>query len=307
MTDDELDEDDFEEDKWFEKTPSEAERREYKASIDRLSRDLLQAAETMGDREARFLVDGYYVIQNNRKRANNQIKAMERQAEKQGTDPEPHILLDWLFNQSMVLENQIKRALDRYTRSHLMGRWMRQVVGIGPVISAGILANLETARDTAGKVYAFAGIAGDGQKEWKRGEKRPYNARLKVVCWHAGQSFMKLSNRPDCFYGQHYRKRKAFEQAMSDSGQRTETAAQWLPRVKKTTEAFKHYSAGRLPPSQIDGRARRYAVKLFLSHVNEVWLVKLGRKPPAPFAIGRLGHGGYIPPPYPAVEEEGEK
>jgi hypothetical protein len=113
-----------------------------------------------------------------------------------------------------------------------------------------------------------------------------------------GQSFMKLSNRDDCYYGKIYRKRKAFEQHMSDTGQRAAAAAQWLPRVGKTTQAYGHYAAGRLPPSQIDARARRYAVKLALSHLNEVWLIKLGRPVPAPFAIGRLGHTDYIPPPY---------
>jgi hypothetical protein len=177
---------------------------------------------------------------------------------------------------------------------------MRQIVGIGPVISAGLLAHLEGPRPTAGKIYAFAGLAADGQKWWGPGEKRPYNPRLKTLCWHAGQSFMKLAARPDCFYGHIYRERKAFEIKMNEEGKRAEAAAARVNRVKKTTEAYKHYSAGRLPPSQIDARARRYAVKLFLSHLNEVWLTKLGLPVPAPFAIGRLGHVDYIPPPIPA-------
>jgi hypothetical protein len=264
---------------------------EHKSSIQRLTRDLAMAARIMGPREARFLVDAYYTSQENRKRAANQARSMSK-----GEQPEPHVLLDWLFEQSRLLEGQIKRALDEYTRAHIMGEWMRGIVGIGPVISAGMLAHLEGPRPTAGKIYAFAGLAADGQKPWKSGEKRPYNVQLKTLCWHAGQSFMKLAARPDCFYGHLYRQRKEFEQRMSDEGKRAATAAEWLPRVGRTTEAFKHYSAGKLPPSQIDGRARRYAVKIFLSHINEVWLKKLGMPVPAPFAIGRLGHTEYIPP-----------
>lgn len=267
---------------------------EYEEAIERLSRDLAMAGRTMGAREARFLVDAYYTSQENRKRAANQVRAMSTPEQ-----PEPHVLLDWLFRQSKTIEGQIRRALDQYTQGHVMGSWMRQVVGIGPVISAGILAHLEKPRPTVGKIYAFAGIAGDGQKPWKAGEKRPYNTQLKTICWHAGQSFMKFSGRDDCFYGKIYRERKAFEQRMNDEGKRTETAAEWLPRVGKTTEAYKHYAAGRLPPSQIDARSRRVAVKLFLSHVNEVWLIRLGLPVPAPFAIGRQGHSDYIAPPYP--------
>lgn len=269
---------------------------EHGTAVQRLTRDLARAAATMGAKEARFLVDAYYTSQENRKRAANQARAMERIA----SGGEPHVLIDWLFEQSRILESQIHRALDGYTQAHIMGAWMRQIVGIGPVISAGILANLETPRSTAGKIYAFAGLAADGQKPWKAGEKRPYNVRLKTVCWHAGQSFMKFSNRDDCFYGRIYRERKAFEQRMNDTGQRAETAKEWLPRVGKTTEAYKHYSAGKLPPSQIDGRARRYAVKLFLSHMNEVWLAKVGLPSPMPFALARLHHSDYIPPPIPA-------
>ena len=276
--------------------------RSHRESIERLSRDLAAAARTMGPKEARFLVDFYYTSQDNRKRAANQARSLAQGVEvaEGEVEPEPHVLIDWLFEQGLILETQIKRALDQYTQGHIMGSWMREIVGIGPVIAAGILANLEKPRPTAGKIYAFAGLAAEGQKPWKSGEKRPYNVQLKTLCWHAGQSFMKLSGRPDCFYGRLYRERKLYEQRLNDEGKREATAKEWLPRVGKTTEAFKHYSSGRLPPSQVDGRARRWAVKIFLSHMNEVWLIRTGQPVPAPFAIGRLGHVDYIPPPIPA-------
>lgn len=273
---------------------------EHKASVQKLTRDLATAARVMGPKEARFLVDAYYTMQDQRKRANSQRIALEKGADVEGKHPEPHILLDWLFEQARLLEHQIKRALDNFTQGHMMGDWMRQVVGIGPVISAGIISNLEVPRPTVGRIYAFAGWAADGQKPWLAGEKRPYNTQLKTLCWHAGQSFMKFSARDDCYYGHLYRKRKAFEQKMSDTGQRAEQAKVYILRVRKTTEAYGHYSEGRLPPAQIDGRARRYAVKLFLSHMNEVWLERSGLPFRVPFPIERLGHAptSYIPPPF---------
>lgn len=279
---------DYEDDIWAEHIPS----------IERLTRDLAQAARIMGAKEARFLVDAYYNSQDQRKRVDSQRKAMARAAAERDEPVEPHILLDWLFDQSRLLEAQIKRALDQFTQGHIMGDWMRRVVGIGPVISAGIIAHLEEPRPTVGKIYQFAGMAGEGQKAWKTGEKRPYNAALKTICWHAGQSFMKFSGREDCYYGHVYRQRKAFELHMSNTGQRAETAKEWLPRVGKNTQAYGHYSAGRLPPSQIDGRARRYAVKLFLSHMNEIWLERTGQQLRAPFPIAKMGHTTYVPPPF---------
>jgi hypothetical protein len=301
----------------------DAEIDEHLPSIIRLTQDMAAAAATMGPREARFLVDTYYTFQENRKRAGNQARALEKgvvvpeepdfdpslepelnPAEEPQVVPEPHVLIDWIYQQSKVLEGQIKRSLDKYTQAQVMGGWMRQITGIGPVISAGILANLEQPRPTAGRIYAFAGIAGAGQKPWLAGQKRPYNRRLKVCLWHAGQSFMKLHHRDDCFYGKLYEKRKAFELQMNDTGQRTQAAAEWkakLDKLKKTkSEAYKHYSAGHLPPGHIDARARRWAVKIFISHMNEAWLTKLGRPIPAPFSLARQGHIHYIPPPIPA-------
>ena len=37
--------------------------------------------------------------------------------------------------------------------------------------------------------------------EWKKGEKRPWNASLKVLCWKIGESFVKVSSNPKDFYG----------------------------------------------------------------------------------------------------------
>ena len=59
---------------------------EHKPSLQRLSRDLARAGSELTEQEARFLVDGYYIIQDGRKRANNQLSSMKT---------EPHELLTW--------------------------------------------------------------------------------------------------------------------------------------------------------------------------------------------------------------------
>jgi hypothetical protein len=55
---------------------------------------------------------------------------------------EPHSLVGWLANQSETIENQIKRALQSYAEGKLVGQWLMSHYGIGPVISAGLIAHI---------------------------------------------------------------------------------------------------------------------------------------------------------------------
>lgn len=258
---------------------------DYLKPIQRLARDIAKAAATMSADEARFLVDAYYLMQDDRKRTTNQVRAL-------GESEEPHAVLVWLAEQSSTLEKQIARALDTYTQAHTMGSWMREIVGIGPIISAGLLAHIDIEKaPTVGHIWRFAGL--DPTMKWDKGQKRPWNAKLKVLCWKAGQSFLKFHNNENCYYGHIYAQRKVYEQTRNDADGNVELAKQLLEQKKfgKTTEAYKSLSIGRLPPGQIDARARRYAVKLFLSHMWEEWYRRHNKKdPPLPYPIAYLGH-----------------
>lgn len=268
-----------------------------------LSKDLRAAAKDLSASEARYLVDAYYQMQDARIRTDGQIRAIRAGVEKDGVfviEPkEPHELLDWFAVQNRTMENQIKGALDRYTTGHMVGDWMRSVKGIGPVISAGLLAHIDITRcPTAGHIWSFAGL--DPRTEWKKGQKRPWNAQLKTLCWKAGESFVKVSGSEDAFYGKIYADRKASEIAKNDAGEFADQATAKLEKYKigKATDAFKFYSTGKLPPAHIHARAKRYAVKLFLSHLHEVWYTReFGEAPPNPYPIAILGHAHKINPP----------
>jgi hypothetical protein len=259
--------------------------------VTKLNKDILSAARTLSDSEARFLVDAYYMMQDDRKRAHNQVRALKESSE-------PHDVLLWLGDQAETLEAQIKKVLDQYTESHLVGEWMRSVYGIGPVLSAGLLAHIDINKaPTVGHIWRFAGL--DPTTKWEKGQKRPWNADLKVLCWKVGQSFMKMHGSDKCFYGHIYKDRKAYEISRNESGGNEKAAAEGLTRIKdKTTDAYKAYSSGKLPPAQIDARARRYAVKLFLSHLHHVWYVKaFDQQPPLPYPIAHMGHAHMIEVP----------
>ena len=294
--------------------------------VTRLHKDMRLAAATLSPDQARYMVDQYYAMQEDRKRAGGQQRASREAGE-------PHSIIVWLSAQSGTLEKQIKAALDVYTETHLMGSWMREVHGIGPVLSAGLLAHIymgewcdvchghtpadceRRQRDkklrlaphrwapveacpTVGHLWSFAGWAADGQKAWAKGAKRPYNTKFRTLLWKCGQSFMKFSNHPNCYYGRVYRVRKAFEQGRNERGELAAQAAAGAARVGKDTDAYQHYSMGQLPPAHIDARARRYAVKLFLAHLHGEWYERqYGRPAPLPYPVAHMGHAHIVPRP----------
>lgn len=252
--------------------------------------------------EARYLVDLYYTMQGSRIVVNNQVLALERDAKKTGTPPEPHLALSWVLNASETLETQIKKILSWYVVDHPMYWFFDNTLGIGPVLAAGLLAHIDiTKSPTVGHIWSFAGL--NPLAEWKKGERRPWNAALKVLCWKIGDSFVKNSSREDAYYGQLYRKRKELEIARNEAGAFADQAKKILATktFRRDTKAKEFYEKGLLPPGHIDMRARRYAVKMFLSHLHECWYSQEVGPPPAPFSIAIQGHAHYLPPPQPAA------
>ena len=261
-------------------------------AIRRLERDPVTAATTLTVNEARYLVAAYYQLQENRKFAGNQVRGVAE-------SKEPHAVIAWLFDQNATLQKQIKRALDSWTDTIPAAVWAKGIVGIGPVISAGLAAHIDISRcPTVGRIWRFAGL--DPTQVWLPKTKRPWNADLKALCWKIGESFVNASGHPEDFYGKLYTQRKQIEEQHNEAGAFTEQAAAKLKtfNVDKQIVAYQHYSAGKLPPAHIRARAKRWAVKLFLAHYHHVaWTLATGEEPPKPYVISHLGHSDLIAPP----------
>jgi transposase IS116/IS110/IS902 family protein len=276
-------------------------------AVQRLTRDLARAARTLSDIEARFLVDAYYIMQDARVRSDGQIRSIEKNPV-ETTNPstgesvravEPHDVLTWFSQQNSTLEGQVKRALEQYVSAHTVGEWLMGVYGIGPVISAGLLAHIDIRKaPTVGHIWRYAGL--DPTVKWEKKKKRPWNAQLKVLTWKAGESFVMFHNKPKCFYGHVWKSQKEVYSQRNNAGQYAERSAQILAsrNYDKDTDAYKAYSIGKFPPAHIHAMARRYAVKLFLSHLHEEMYRRiLGMEPPLPYPIVHLGHAHKIDPP----------
>lgn len=259
--------------------------------ITRLTRDLREASQTMTADEARFLVDYYYIMQEDRIRSSNQIRSMG--------DVEPHEVLQWLGSNTATLERDIKISLEVYAENQVAGRWAMSVHGIGPVISAGLLAHIDIEKTpSVSALWSFAGM--NPNAVWAKGKKRPWNAKLRVICWHAGECFKRTSGSPKSFYGPIYRARKVLEVERNDAGQFALIAKDTLEKKKigKTTEAYKWYKKGMLPPGRLDLRATRYARKMFLSHYWQVlYMVHYDKEPPKPWILTQDKHVHLVPIP----------
>lgn len=277
------------------------------------SLDLRRSAATMGSQEARYLVDLYYQMQEYRKRSANQCRAID--------DAEPHALISWSAETFETVEKSIKSALGSYAMAQRPGEWAMSIHGIGPVIAAGLLAHINVnpwkclcEEDrctpeqpgegcehrpvrTAGGVWAFAGL--DPNAVWEKGGVRPWNARLKVLAWKIGDSFMKQRNNPKDFYGKIYEADKARRVTKNESGGFSDLAAKALEERKiKDKKLRTTYEAGRLPDGRIEQQAQRCAAKMFLSHYFEVaYECKFGERAPGPYSIEQQGHVHYIAPP----------
>lgn len=252
--------------------------------------DLKEATKTLEPREVRYLVDSYYQFQEMRKRSDNQVRMMEK---------EPHRVLEWVSLNAEKVESGLRAALGAFAKSKEVGRWSLSIHGIGPVIAAGLLAHIDIAKaPTVGHIWRFAGL--DPTVTWERGERRPWNASLKTLCWKIGESFVKVSNSDKDVYGKVYLARKEDEKRRNEAGEYADQATTKLERVRigKDTEAYKYYSQGKLPPGHIHARAKRYATKLFLAHWHHVaWETTMGTQAPKPYIIEHGGHVDFVAPP----------
>jgi hypothetical protein len=254
---------------------------------------LRDASRLLSKHEVRFLTDAYLTQQKLRIIAGNMSGALEKSGE-------PHEISDYLKRTQSLIEVQIRQVLDIYSKTIPAGRWMREIKGIGPVICSGMLAHFDVEKaPNAAHYLSFMGY--NPNKKWEKGTKRPWNGRLKVLGFFAGQSFEKQQNRKGAWYGHLYAMRKAQEVYANEQLKFKDQAAASLANKKyrPETEAYKAYIEGKLPPEHIRRRAYRYAVKLMVCHLHEImYWCQYEKLAPEPYAVAFMKHAHIIAPPH---------
>ncbi len=258
-------------------------------AVKKVTKDINAAALMMPKQEVAVLASSYFKVQQQRKAMGLRSGALEKAKIS-------HSVTDFFENQFFTIEKQIKAAMNRYMNASddPAIEWMRSIRGVGPVISTGIFSEIDISKaNYAGSLWRFAGL--DSTIVWKKGEKRPFNAQLKLYCYYLGESFVKQGN----FYRKVYRDRKVYETEMNEKCAYADQARDYAAKInyKPGSNPFKLAAEGKFAPFVLHNRARRYAVKLFLSHLHSVWREGLGLTVARPFAIEHLGHGRMIFPP----------
>lgn len=289
----------------------------------KMRQDIAKSSATLGHKQAKFLVDSYYRMQEGRIASELRLKSLLKTGE-------PHLTMEYARDQQEMLEAQLAKALKYYVNSQPMGVWMTSINGIGHTLAAGLLSTVDWPNTNTGpRLWSYAGL-NPGAK-WERGQKRPWNAFLKTLTYKIGESFVKVQNRETDFYGKWYAYRKGYEWRRNIAGELSNQAEERQDYVRQSTNAYAWYSGKispkwaaqviasqqsfpaslpanaflkegehsfpMLPPSHIHARARRYATKMFLSHCVEVahWLHH-GIAAPVIFIISRGQHTDYIYP-----------
>lgn len=264
------------------------------------SRARIEAKQVTRD-SAVQLVKCYYDLQSVRIGMGNRV----------ASEGERSWVSDYIHSELSVVERHIKSVLDAWTDSLVITSWAKSVTGIGPVLAAGLHAHIDiTKAKTHGAVWRYAGL--DPSSVWGKGQKRPFNASLKVLAWKIGESFIKVSGNDKSLYGKLYREKKQELESSNDAGHFTEYARKFIEEGKDSvtgkkvpgtgTIARQALESGRLPQAQIHARARRFAVKIFLSHYHEAEYQNHYHTPaPLPYALAHLDHAHKIEPevPYP--------
>jgi hypothetical protein len=211
-------------------------------------------------------------------------------------------LTDWFNYWLEIGEKTMYGKLQEWVeseRSSEEAKWAYSQVGIGPVIAAGLAAHVDvTKADTVSAVWKFAGLA-PGFDRRVKGTKLPYNGRLKVLCWKAGDSFVKVSGKEGATYGKLYSEFKAEEIRKNEAGLYKEAAARELAtkRFKQEDSLTKQrLKEGKLSDAHLHARAKRKAVKLFLSHYYVIGRKARGLVVRPPYSKTNLGHDGIIEP-----------
>jgi hypothetical protein len=143
-----------------------------------------------------------------------------------------------------IIEDTIVNIFKSYNCSSVTGNWSTSQLGVGEAFSASLLSLVDISKaPSVTNLWKYAGLDPKHTK---------WNALLKNISWKLGKSFEFYSNDPDCFYGKLYNNDLQRRMSLNENG---------------------HYASpesDKLSQERLTAQARRYSVKIFLSHWHHI-------------------------------------
>jgi hypothetical protein len=262
----------------------------------------------------RYLADAYEQAQKMRIASTNRNDAGERGADEGVLEEQDPFVLE-LGSDLKAIERKIYREMARELKGHPAWPWLERVKGIGPTLACKILGLTSNCRGltahtgTVSMLWSFAGYGVEDGKRVrpKKGETRPYNTRLKTAVYLAGDSFIKSRSPYRDIYDarkEQYRNQKQLAPLREILGKDEADALEPGSAVWKQTIAAvnkEHGTETVWSDGHVDNAARRTMVKMFLSHLWEVYRDAQGLPCRPPYVLdesvpGYEGHGTYRAP-----------
>lgn len=205
-----------------------------------------------------FLIERYYQIQEHRIALYSQVRALEKAGEK-------HDFVLGYAQQFEVMEKQLTKDIKNEVKNHPIFAWMKAQKGIGPILAASLIANIDIHKaEHISSVWKYCGQGVDletGKADRRtKGKKISWNPFLKMTCWKIGESFVKVKGK----YRTIYDTSKVFYQN------------KFPKEVKEGSRTL--YTKG-----HIHAMSKRRAVKMFLSDMWLEWRKIEGLPISAPF------------------------
>lgn len=187
----------------------------------------------------------------------------------------------------------------------IVEEWLGKVRGIGPRLSGLLVALIgDIGRfPYPSHLWAYCGLHVKNGKAVRRekGVKSNWSDELKTTCWKIAQQFIKQGGPYRDLYDTYkpYLVARELRNGSIIWG-KGDKNGKWKPvHVPKGIATEAATFDGKLPEwtlGRINAMAARRTVKIFLSHLWEVWRNIEGLESNRAYVIDRLGHEGYIDP-----------
>lgn len=173
------------------------------SNFTKFDKDVKATIVTATVADVRFCVQAYYQLQGLRITLAGQLRSIEQGKSggskvKDKNAPQAEVL-QWLYNNILGMENEIKRAMNIWSDSNTVASWCKQVCGIGPVISAGLAAHFDvTKAPSVAHFYSYSGY-NDNNDPWLGKEKA--KALVRKHCPKpivTTDQLMALAEDPEC-------------------------------------------------------------------------------------------------------------
>lgn len=233
-----------------------------------------------------FLIRDFYQMQEHRIAMGNQLlslsnpKALKALKAKEKKQRKEEIeVLNYFYEKFHLLEKELEKEIHKNIKDHPMWSWLKEVKGIGPLLGAALLSNIDITRaDHASSVWKFCGLAVDPEtgraERLQAGKKASYNPEMKTICWKIGESFVKTKGKYRGIYDTSklfYQKK--FPKTVFLKNEKDEFVK------NKQGKKIKVYTKG-----HIHAMSKRRTVKLFLSHLWVSWREMEGLSVSEPFS-----------------------